>query len=129
MAAELELAPVLERRDVADSLPRSGRDSRLRAWSWLWPKLVAIAIVLGTWQVVVWSGWRPDYVLPGPFTVFQRLGDDLGHTDFYVGVAITLRRALVGYLIAAAAGSVIGLFVARITVLRRAIGSAILGLQ
>ena len=129
MAVELELAPVVERRDVAAVAPHKGRDQSSGAWSWLWPKLVAIAIVVGAWQVVVWSGWRPDYVLPGPVAVFRRLSEDLAHVDFYVGVAITLRRALVGYVIAAAAGSAIGLVVARVAVLRRAIGSAILGLQ
>ena len=129
MLAEVQLAPAREMLDLAEVAPRSARDLGGRAWSWLWPKLVAIAIVVGAWQVVVWSGWRPDYVLPGPVAVFQRLADDLSHTDFYVGVAITLRRALVGYGIAAAAGSALGLLVARVTVLRRAIGSAILGLQ
>jgi NitT/TauT family transport system permease protein len=129
MAAELELAPVLEQREVVEAPTRAGRALGSRAWSWLWPKLVAIAIVVGAWQVVVWSGWRPDYVLPGPLAVFKRLGDDLSHSDFYLGVAITLRRALVGYVVAAVAGTVIGILVARITVLRRAIGSAILGLQ
>ena len=24
------------------------------------------------WQLVVWSGWRPTYVLPGPMTVLSR---------------------------------------------------------
>jgi NitT/TauT family transport system permease protein len=129
MLAELELAPAHQHRDLTEVAPRSGRSPGSRAWSWLWPKLVAIAIVVGAWQVVVWSGWRPDYVLPGPVAVFQRLADDLSHADFYVGVAITLRRALFGYVIAAAAGSALGLLVARVTVLRRAIGSAILGLQ
>jgi NitT/TauT family transport system permease protein len=127
MAAEV--VPALEERDVAEVKPRSRRAWRWRAWSWLWPKLVAVTLVLGAWQLVVWSGWRPDYVLPGPRAVFQRLADDLSHADFYVGVAITLRRALVGYVIAAVLGSVIGILVARVNVLRRAIGSAILGLQ
>ncbi len=47
-----------------------------RVWAWSWPKLLAIGLVLGVWQVVVWSGWRPEYVLPGPATV---LGTALGH--------------------------------------------------
>ena len=30
-----------------------------------WPKVAAVAIaLLGLWQLVVWSGWRPEYVLP-----------------------------------------------------------------
>ena len=44
-------------------------------WSSLWPKLAAIALALASWQVIVWSGWKPDYVLPGPLPVFQRLGE------------------------------------------------------
>jgi NitT/TauT family transport system permease protein len=124
-----ELAPVLQQREIAEVTPRSRRAWRVKAWSWLWPKLIAIALVVGAWQIVVWSGWRPDYVLPGPRAVFQRLGEDLSNPDFYVGIAITLRRAFVGYLVAVAVGSVIGILVARVTILRRAIGSAILGLQ
>jgi NitT/TauT family transport system permease protein len=124
-----ELAPMLEERDVVADEPRSQRAWARRIWSWIWPKLVAIALVLGAWQVVVWSGWRPDYVLPGPVAVFQRLGNDLSHADFYAGVGITLRRAVVGYSIAVVIGSIAGILIARVTVLRRAIGSAILGLQ
>ncbi len=101
----------------------------LRVWSWLWPKLAAVALVLAAWQVTVWSGWQPDYILPGPVPVFQRLGQDLGNPNFDLGIAITLRRALTGYAIAVAIGSVTGILIARIEVLRRAIGSAILGLQ
>jgi len=90
---------------------------------------VAIALVIAIWQVVVWSGWRPDYVLPGPWPVLQRLGADLGRPDFWVGVAVTMRRALTGYLIAVALGGVAGMLIARFRILRKAIGSAILGLQ
>ena len=100
-----------------------------RVWSWLWPKLAALALFIAAWQLVVWSGWRPDYVLPGPLPVFQRLYEDLSQADFYSGVAVTLRRALVGYAIAIAIGSVIGVLVARAPIVRKAVGHAILGLQ
>ncbi len=100
-----------------------------RVWSWLWPKLAALALFIAAWQLVVWSGWRPDYVLPGPLPVFRRLAEDLSQPDFYLGVAVTLRRALVGYAIAIAIGSVIGVLVARAPIVRKAVGHAILGLQ
>jgi NitT/TauT family transport system permease protein len=100
-----------------------------RLWSWLWPKLAAVALFLAVWQVVVWSGWRPDYVLPGPIPVFRRLGQDLGQPDFYAGVAVTMRRAFVGYAIAVVIGSALGLLVARVPIVRKAVGHAILGLQ
>jgi NitT/TauT family transport system permease protein len=100
-----------------------------RVWGWLWPKVAAAALMLASWQAVVWSGWQPDYVLPGPGPVFQRLAQDIADANFDLGVAVTLRRAFVGYVIAVAIGSVAGILVARIGVLRKAIGSAILGLQ
>jgi sulfonate transport system permease protein len=115
---EPEAAPVVVR-------PRGAR----RFWSWLWPKLAALALFLAAWQAVVWSGWRPDYVLPGPLPVFQRLAQDLGQPDFYAGVAVTLRRALVGYGIAIVIGSLVGVLVARVPIVRKAVGHAILGLQ
>jgi NitT/TauT family transport system permease protein len=124
-----ELAAELETRDVADSAPRWSRSPRLRLWSGLWPQLVAFALALAAWQVVVWSGWRPANVLPGPLPVFRSLFGDLSNGDFYIGVAITLQRAVLGYGIAVVTGSAVGLLVARVSILRRALGSALLGLQ
>src|SRR5712664_950164 len=127
MAAEL--AVELETRQLADLSERPTRAPQLRIWSSLWPQLAALVVAVAVWQVVAWSGWRPASVLPGPLPVFQRLFNDLTSVDFYVGVAITLERALIGYGIAVLAGSAVGLLVARVTILRRALGSALLGLQ
>jgi NitT/TauT family transport system permease protein len=125
-----ELAAGRAGREVVESTEaRQARMPLLGVWSWLWPKLAAVALVLTAWQAAVWSGWQPDYVLPGPVPVFQRLAQDLRDWNFDLGIAITMRRALSGYAIAVAIGSVAGILIARIAVLRRAIGSAILGLQ
>jgi NitT/TauT family transport system permease protein len=125
-----EIATGLAGRDVMETpAPRPSGLPLLGAWSWLWPKLAAVALALGLWQVVVWSGWKPDYVLPGPVPVFERLAQDLGNRNFDLGIAITMRRALIGYAIAVVIGSAVGILVARVAVLRKAIGSAILGLQ
>jgi NitT/TauT family transport system permease protein len=124
-----ELAAELEARDVADLAPRRNRAPRILVWSRLWPKLVAVVLAVAVWQVVVSSGWRPANVLPGPLPVFHTLFGDLSHVDFYAALAITLRRALLGYGIAVVVGSGVGVLIARVTVLRKAVGPAILGLQ
>lgn len=124
-----ELAVDVESREVAQVAPQPRSNWHIRLWSNVWPKLVAIAIALGLWEVVVLSGWQPDYALPGPWPVFQRLSQDLTSSNFDLGAVVTLRRALLSYAIAVAIGSVVGLLVARVSVLRKAIGSAILGLQ
>jgi NitT/TauT family transport system permease protein len=100
-----------------------------RAWRAAWPKLAAIAIVLAAWELVVLSGWRPTYVLPGPVRVLGELGELLGSAKFWSAVATTLRRAATGFALAIAIGTALGVLVSRSRVLRRAFGSFITGLQ
>jgi len=123
---EVEYAAPAPVADIV-TLPRRMRGRGV--WSALWPKVAAAGLVVAAWQLVAWSGWRPDYVLPGPVPVIERLLQDLRQPDFLLGVGITLRRALAGYLVAAVLGSALGITVARIRILRKAIGSAVLGLQ
>src|SRR6202049_5321596 len=101
-----ELAVEIAGASAVESAPRPTRLPLRRVWASLWPKLAAAALMLAVWQAVVWSGWKPDYVLPGPGPVFQRLAQDFRDLNFDLGVAITLRRALIGYAIAVAIGSV-----------------------
>jgi NitT/TauT family transport system permease protein len=108
----------VERRSVA-----------ARAWSVTWPKLAAIAIAVAAWQVVVWTGWRPEYVLPGPREVFSRFFDDLGQGTTWEAIGTTMRRAATGFGMAILVGTLIGLAVTRFRVLRSAIGSLITGIQ
>jgi NitT/TauT family transport system permease protein len=98
-------------------------------WRAAWPKLAALAIALGIWQLVAISGWRESYVLPGPVPVFVELGHRLVVPDFWKAVGVTMTRGIVGFLIAAVLGLVLGVLVARSRILRAAIGSLITGLQ
>ena len=96
-------------------------------WPVIWPKLVAIGIFIGGWQLLVWSGWKPEYLIPSPFTVFDQLFHDLSSLSGAVGV--TMRRAAVGFGLSILIGGTIGLAVARVRILRAGIGSMITGLQ
>src|SRR5256885_839470 len=91
-----------------------------RIWLATWPKVTAIGLALLIWQIVVWTGWRPDYLLPGPGPVFARLAEDVATGDFWSAVATTMRRALVGFAIATVVGFLLGVAVARSRVLRSA---------
>jgi len=119
------LTPVVE---VAADV--QGKPTVLRlAWAWVWPKALAIALVLVLWQVVVWSGWRPTYVLPSPATTLAELGRMVGTERFWSAVTTTLTRAVLGFSLALVIGSVVGILVARVRPLRLAVGSLITGLQ
>jgi NitT/TauT family transport system permease protein len=110
--------------------PSVRRTSRLRRFvAAAWPKLLALAIALGAWELVVLSGWKPTYLLPSPVTVFEKLWQELVTGDLVAAVAVTLRRAAIGYALAVLVGAAIGILVVRSRTLRAAVGSLITGLQ
>ena len=115
---------------VVDVLPEPEKDSPLsRIWAWSWPKLLALGLVLGAWQIVVWSGWRPEYVLPGPIPTLQAVWEMMGTDRFWSAIATTLTRAVAGFALALLIGTTIGVLVARVRPLRLAVGALITGLQ
>ncbi len=128
-AKQLELAAELAGLDALEAHLGTRRSRARQIWSTLWPKLAAVVLALGAWQAVVWSGWKEEYVLPGPDTVLPVLVDMLGTGKFWTAVGITMRRAVTGYALALVIGSLLGLAVSRIRLLRTAVGSLITGLQ
>lgn len=114
--------------DALDA-PVGARRTGRAVWSGLWPKLAAIALSVGIWQVVVWTGWKPTYVLPGPATVARSLGTMIGDGTLGRATLNTLTRAGTGFALALVIGVVVGSLVARSRLLRAAIGSLITGLQ
>jgi NitT/TauT family transport system permease protein len=116
--------------DALETAVSRGTPSRAaRLWAGTWPKLLAVAFFLAFWQVVAWSGWRADYVLPGPVPVFRQLGADAATLDLWRAVGNTMQRGVVGFALATAVGLALGLAVARSRILRSAIGSMITALQ
>jgi NitT/TauT family transport system permease protein len=98
-------------------------------WRSAWPKLLAVALVVALWQLVVLAQWKPEYVLPGPRTVVADLGSLVTTADFWHGVRLTLTRAVTGFVLAVVIGALVGAAVSRFAPLRAAIGSLITGLQ
>jgi NitT/TauT family transport system permease protein len=104
---------------------RPNRAAKL--WASSWPKLLAVTLFFGAWQVVVWTGWKPEYIVPSPFTVLDQLFHDLA--DLSSSAWVTLRRAAIGFTLAIVIGGILGIAVARSRVLRAGVGSMITGLQ
>jgi NitT/TauT family transport system permease protein len=108
---------------VPPPAPRRGA----RLWAGTWPKLLAVALFIGLWQLVVWSGWKSEDIFPSPFTVIDGMVHNL--SDLSQAAWVTIKRGVVGYAIATLIGGIIGLAVARSRVLRAGVGSMITGLQ
>ena len=110
------------------TIPHRTRTQELsRSWRVVWPKLLAVAIFVAVWQTVVWSGWKSEQVIPSPFTVFDRVGND--RAVLWDAAIVTLKRGLLGFAVAVVIGGIVGISVARVRVLRDAIGSMVTGLQ
>jgi NitT/TauT family transport system permease protein len=115
-----------------DALELAGATHRppaVRIWSAAWPKLAALVIGVGLWQLIVWSGWKPEVVLPGPAEVWRALVDQASRGTLWTALAVTGRRAVVGFALALSIGVVVGAAVSQVRVLRLAVGSFVTGLQ
>jgi NitT/TauT family transport system permease protein len=116
----------LDRLDLAAG--GIGGVSLLRPWQWLWPKVLAIALVIVIWELVHLTGWK-KFVLPGPGVTLTNLWDQAQTGLLWHAIGTTLERAVIGFALAMLIGVVIGGLVSRIPPLRAAVGSLITGLQ
>jgi NitT/TauT family transport system permease protein len=116
--------------DALELAERQHEPNRLRkAWTVVWPKLAALAIALAFWQLAFVLELRPPYALPSPAEAFAELAARAQRGELWKGIAITARRAAMGYGFSLILGVGLGLAVARVKVLRIAIGSMITALQ
>jgi NitT/TauT family transport system permease protein len=103
-----------------------------RSWSAIWPKLLAIALVLVVWELFYlynFNGDSADHLVPGPVAGIANLWDQFTTAQLWQAIETTVQTAVTGYLLALVIGSAIGALVSRIPPLRAATGSIISGLQ
>ena len=117
----------LDALDLADNLGGTGRLA-VKFWRGLWPKLLAIALVLVIWELIHLTGWK-KFVLPGPGVTLSNLWAQAQTALLWHAIGTTLERAVLGFALAVVIGVVIGALVARVRPLRAAVGSLITGLQ
>jgi NitT/TauT family transport system permease protein len=120
----------LEAQEAPGSAPSGQRGRMLakRAWASLWPKALAIVIVLAMWELIHLSGLKKE-IFPGPGATLANLGDQLKAGQLWHAIGTTLERAVIGFGLAVLIGAVVGALVSRIGPLRAAFGSLITGLQ
>jgi NitT/TauT family transport system permease protein len=118
----------LEAQEAETPADQRGRRLANRAWTALWPKVLAIAIVLAVWQLIHVSGWK-KLIFPGPAGTLSDLWGQLQTGLLWRAIAITSERAVIGFALAVVIGAVVGALVSRIAPLRAAVGSLITGLQ
>ncbi|MFI6054056.1 ABC transporter permease [Streptomyces violascens] len=93
------------------------------------PPLTAVALVLVVWQVLVSAKVTDEYKLPAPAAVWSSLRDMWLQGTLFDVVWTSVSRGLLGFLLALAIGTPLGLLVARVKFVRAAIGPILSGLQ
>ena len=94
----------------------------------LGPRLGAVAVVVLAWQLVVALQVKPTYALPGPAEVWTSLLQQAQAGNLGVAILTSLRRAAFGYAAALVVGTLVGVAVARLRVLRTGVGSLLAAL-
>ncbi|WP_406254322.1 ABC transporter permease [Streptomyces chartreusis] len=94
------------------------------------PPVVAVALVLAVWQFLVSSGIAGDPTkLPAPSDVWGELRESWLEGTLHEYIWTSVSRGLLGFLLALAIGTPLGLVVARVRFVRAAIGPILSGLQ
>jgi NitT/TauT family transport system permease protein len=119
----------LDALDLA-ATPSGGARGRvgLRFWNGLWPKFLAIALVLGVWELITLSGYKKN-IWPATGPTLVNLWDQAKTGLLWHAIGDTLQSAVIGFAVALLIGVVVGALVSRIAPLRAAVGSLITGLQ
>ncbi|ORT58014.1 ABC transporter permease subunit [Streptomyces sp. CB03238] len=93
------------------------------------PPVVAVALVLVVWQLLVWGKVTDEFKLPPPSAVWDSLATMWLQGTLFDVLWTSVSRALLGFLMALAIGTPLGLLVARVRFVRAAIGPILSGLQ
>ena len=93
------------------------------------PPIVAVALVLVVWQLLVWAKVVPDYKLPAPSAVWGEVRGAWLQGTLIDYIWTSVSRGLLGFVMALAMGTPLGLLVARVGFVRAAIGPILSGLQ
>ncbi|RTL62262.1 MAG: ABC transporter permease [Pseudonocardiaceae bacterium] len=93
------------------------------------PPLVALVLSIVIWQILWAAAIWPEFKLPAPITVWQAVESRLVTGEVFSILWTSISRAFLGFLAALVIATPLGLLVAKVKVVRRAIGPLLSGLQ
>jgi len=96
---------------------------RLAKHAGFYAVLIAIWVLLA--ELKVW----PPYIFPTPKGVFQALWAGFADHSFWIAIAVSMRRMLIGYALSVVLGMILGLGVASNKFLEETVGGLLVSLQ
>jgi NitT/TauT family transport system permease protein len=112
-----------------DKLDQHDPVRRERRWVRAVPPFVALALLVGGWQLAYTLHLKSPEALPSPLDAWRALVDQWRLGSVQEAVVNSLHRGVLGFLASIAVGTPLGLLLARVRPVRLAIGPIISGLQ
>lgn len=93
------------------------------------PPIIAVAVLVGVWQLLWSMAIWPEYQLPMPGEVGTHIVDLFATGDAFEVLWVSGHRALIGFAIAIVVATPLGLLIGTVKPVRAAIGPLVSGLQ
>ena len=86
-------------------------------------------LLLGLWQAGAWARIWPPSLFPSPQSVAQSLARGFSDHSFWIAIALSMKRILIGYGISVVLGGALGMVIASNKTLEETLGSLTVSLQ
>src|SRR5712664_1726198 len=92
-------------------------------------QVIFYSVLLGVWALVAKLHVWPPYLFPPPWGVGRALWDGFADHSFWIGIAVTMKRMLIGYSLSIVLGMILGLAVSSNKFLEETLGGLLVSLQ
>src|ERR1700723_490976 len=92
-------------------------------------QIIFYSVRIGIWARVARLHVWPPYLFPPPWGVAHALRDGFSDHSFWIGIAVTMKRMLIGYTLSVVLGMVVGLGVSSSKFLEETVGGLLVSLQ
>ena len=92
-------------------------------------QVIFYSALLGLWSLLAKLRIWPPYLFPAPWTVASALWAGVQDHSFLIGIAVTMKRMLIGYSLSVVLGMILGLGVASNKFLEETLGALLVSLQ
>src|SRR3981081_1148522 len=92
-------------------------------------QVIFYSVLLGIWALVAKLRIWPPYLFPAPWGVGEALWAGFQDHSFWIGIAVTMKRMLIGYSLSVVLGMILGLGVGSYKFLEDTLGGLLVSLQ
>jgi NitT/TauT family transport system permease protein len=92
-------------------------------------QVIFYSALIGAWALMAKLHIWPPYLFPPPWGVGHALWDGFSDHSFWIGIAVTMKRMLIGYSLSVVLGMILGLAVSSNKFLEETLGGLLVSLQ